>query len=54
MIKKYSLLLFLLPSIYVGSYAYICLKKGEKKAAAGAFIATAAPLILAVIMFLSE
>ena len=51
MIKKYLLLLFMLPSIYVGSYGYLCWKKGEKAAAAGAFIATAAPLILAAIMF---
>lgn len=54
MIKKYSLLLFLLPSIYVGSYGYICRKKGEKAAAAGAFIAAAAPVILAAIMFFIE
>ncbi|MDD2482061.1 MAG: hypothetical protein PHF82_08045 [Lutispora sp.] len=47
---KYLLILILLPLIYVGSYGYYCLKKGEKAAAAGAFIATAAPIILGIIM----
>jgi len=52
--KNYLLLFFIPPLIYVGSYGYYCWKKGDKPAGAGAFIATAIPIILAFLMFLYQ
>ncbi|NLM43755.1 MAG: hypothetical protein GX201_07080 [Clostridiales bacterium] len=52
--NNYLLLIFLPPLIYIGSYGYYCWKNGDKLAGVGAFIATAIPFVLAVLMFLYE